>query len=84
MMPATLTLSRENKADKDTHDSTLRRNYRNQLKSYGGQEVIQGIIRQLANRRGSSIQTRDPGHPCSQSEGLSQERCVDCLAQVQW
>lgn len=72
----------ENKANKDTYGDTLRRNYANRLKSYGGQEVIQGVICKLANRKGGNIQTRDPGHRCSQSEGLSQERCVGCLSQV--
>lgn len=73
----------ETKADKDTYGDRLTRNYGNQLKSYGDQEVTQGVICKPANRKGGSIQTRGPGHPCSQSEGLSQECGVGSLSQVQ-
>lgn len=48
-----------NQANKDTYGGTLRRNYRNQFKSYSGQEVIQGVICKLANRKAGSVQTRD-------------------------
>lgn len=54
----------ENQANKDTHGGTLRRNYRNKFKSYSGQEVIQGVICKLANRKAGSVQTRDSEYLC--------------------
>lgn len=44
-----------NQANKDTYGGTLRRNYRNQFKSYSGQEVIQGVICKLANRKAKTL-----------------------------
>lgn len=46
----------ENQANKDTYGGTLRRNYRSQLKSYSGQEMIQGVICKLATRKAGSVQ----------------------------
>lgn len=54
----------EHQANKDTYGGTLRRNYRNQFKSYSGQEVIQGVICKLANRKAGSVQTRDAEYLC--------------------
>lgn len=66
----------ENQANKDTYGGTLRRNYRNQLKSYSVQEVIQGVICKLATRKAGSVQPGTLEYLCRQSEGLSQEYYV--------